>query len=80
MSSIVAHREQRIRERAHALWEAAGSPAGPHDEHFWLLAEKEIDAEWSGDATSDVGEPAATIVADGPAPSVMRPRRRRKQL
>ena len=32
---------QRIRERAHALWQAAGHPHGRHDE-FWLQAEREL--------------------------------------
>lgn len=35
------NRENRIRERAHSLWQAAGSPEGEHDVH-WLQAEQEI--------------------------------------
>ncbi|SMD17290.1 Protein of unknown function [Rhizobium sp. RU36D] len=34
-------RETRIRERAYAMWQAAGSPDGQHDTH-WADAEREI--------------------------------------
>ena len=37
------HREERIRQRAHQLWLAAGTPNG-RDNEFWHLAEAEIDA------------------------------------
>ena len=37
-------REQRIRERAHSLWEAAGRPEG-RDWEFWRWAEKLIAEE-----------------------------------
>ncbi len=33
--------QQRIRERAHELWEQSGRPAGRQDE-FWYQAEREI--------------------------------------
>jgi DUF2934 family protein len=35
---------QRIRERAHDLWEQAGRPDG-REEHFWLEAERQIREE-----------------------------------
>lgn len=35
-------REDRIRRRAHELWEQAGKPAG-EDQRFWREAEQEID-------------------------------------
>lgn len=41
-------REQRIRERAHALWEEAGSPQGREHE-FWHRAEELIAAETDPD-------------------------------
>ena len=49
--------ENRIRERAHELWEAAGRPHGQSDE-FWRTAEREVAeiAEQGG----DVAEPAVT--------------------
>lgn len=37
-------RENRIRERAHHIWERAGSPDGQEAEH-WRQAEAEIMAE-----------------------------------
>lgn len=36
--------EQQIRERAYAIWEREGRPAGRHLEH-WATAEQEIKAE-----------------------------------
>ena len=41
--------QERIRERAQAIWEREGRPDGRHDEH-WGQAENEINAE--GDAAS----------------------------
>ena len=35
---------QKIRERAHDLWEQAGKPDG-REEHFWLEAERQIREE-----------------------------------
>jgi hypothetical protein len=35
-------RSSKIRERAHSLWQNAGSPEGGQDEH-WFRAEREID-------------------------------------
>ena len=37
-------REERIRQRAHELWEREGRPHGRHDDH-WQQAREEIDAE-----------------------------------
>lgn len=37
-------REERIRERAYAIWEREGGQHGRHDEH-WQRAETEIGAE-----------------------------------
>jgi hypothetical protein len=36
--------EQKLRERAHKLWEAAGKPSGKED-HFWLEAERQLAEE-----------------------------------
>ena len=33
--------EERVRERAHDLWEQHGSPQG-RDQEFWLRAEREL--------------------------------------
>ena len=37
-------REERIRQRAHELWERDGRPHGRHDDH-WQQAREEIEAE-----------------------------------
>jgi hypothetical protein len=39
-----AEREKRIRERAHQLWEAEGSPDGRLEE-YWLRAQELIEDE-----------------------------------
>jgi Protein of unknown function (DUF2934) len=39
--------EERIRERAHAIWDKEGRPEGKELEH-WLRAEAEIVAEEKG--------------------------------
>ena len=36
--------EQRIRERAHDIWQREGRPEGRHDQH-WEQARREIEAE-----------------------------------
>lgn len=38
-----AHDEERVRARAHELWEAAGRPEGDGVE-FWYQAERELNA------------------------------------
>ena len=37
-------KEQRVRMRAHEIWERHGRPDGRHDEH-WQQAEREIEME-----------------------------------
>jgi hypothetical protein len=44
MSEHEPTREQRIEERAYALWELAGRPQG-RDEEFWEQAYQEVTAE-----------------------------------
>ena len=36
--------QEKVRARAHALWEREGCPEG-RAEHFWLMAEEELRAE-----------------------------------
>jgi hypothetical protein len=43
-----AERDERIRRRAFALWEADGRPDGMEQE-YWYRAEREIDAASAGD-------------------------------
>ncbi|MDX8535823.1 DUF2934 domain-containing protein [Mesorhizobium sp. VK25A] len=44
-------RHERIRQRAHEIWERAGRPEGAHLEH-WDQATAEIDAAGKGKAKS----------------------------
>ena len=41
--------EERIRRRAHAIWEREGRPEGRREEH-WAQARREIEAEEGGSA------------------------------
>lgn len=53
-------KHERIRQRAHAIWESEGRPEGEHERH-WAKAIAEIDAE-------DVGQPPLeTTTGAGPA-------------
>ncbi|RUV74227.1 MAG: DUF2934 domain-containing protein [Mesorhizobium sp.] len=56
-------RQERIRQRAHAIWEQAGRPDGAHQQH-WDQATAEIDGEESrpkakGRATGKATKPKA---------------------
>jgi hypothetical protein len=53
-------KEDRIRQRANAIWEREGRPEDRHAEH-WAQAQREIEAE--GDAPQ--GRPAAGTSAPG---------------
>lgn len=46
---------QKVRERAHALWEQAGRPHGQDAEH-WSQAEREIAAEEDAQSSASVGK------------------------
>lgn len=48
-------RQERIRKRAHAIWESHGRPDGSAHEH-WEQATREIDAQ---DASAKAKKPAA---------------------
>lgn len=47
--------QERISQRARAIWESAGQPDGAHDEH-WQQACREIEAE---DSTTTSDQTAA---------------------
>jgi hypothetical protein len=49
--------DQRIRERAHQLWEAAGSPEG-REQEFWYQAEREL----KGDSANNPVEKSDTFI------------------
>ena len=68
-------REQKIRERAHALWEQEGRPEG-REHHHWQLATREIDGqtgEPTGDAGSASNRPQATPTSSGGLSSGLQP-------
>ena len=48
----MSDREQRIRERAHAMWLDEGQPAGEHERH-WEAACREIDAQVAASTDTD---------------------------
>jgi Protein of unknown function (DUF2934) len=52
------HLQERIRERAHAIWERQGRPHGRHQDH-WEEAEKEI-------ATETAAAPGGTLTGSKP--------------
>ena len=37
--------EQKVRERAYAIWKQEGHPEDVHPDRFWLMAERELLAE-----------------------------------
>jgi Protein of unknown function (DUF2934) len=53
--------QQQVRERAYAIWQREGSPAGSA-EQFWLMAEEELLAQ--GQSRPDV---SASALAEPPA-------------
>ena len=69
-------REQRIRQRAHAIWEAEGHPHGSDRSH-WDQAVREIDAEEAAQKkpARAAGKASAKAAADKPvkAPAAKKP-------
>jgi hypothetical protein len=65
--------QERIRQRAQAIWEREGRPEGRHEDH-WREAEKEIAAEDSGPAAA---RPRATVKKPRKAKAEPRPARTR---
>jgi len=49
------HTEEKIRDRAYALWVAAGSPDG-NEADFWHRAERELAEESGVDLSEDAAE------------------------
>lgn len=67
-ATVTDDRQERIRQRAHAIWEEAGRPDGAHQQH-WEQATAEIDGEES--------RPKAKGPATGKStkPKTVRPRK-----
>lgn len=61
-------RIERIRQRAHEIWEREGRPHGLEQEH-WDRATREIDAE-GGQVSETTQNPDAASTATGANPSV----------
>jgi len=59
--------QQRIRDKAHQLWEEAGSPAG-EDQRFWFEAKIAIDGE---EAKLDKEVDGSFPASDPPSSSVV---------
>lgn len=59
--------QERIRERAYALWEAAGSPEGD-DLWFWVEAERQLSEESDDSSSEETSENPAVQ----PAPTLLR--------
>lgn len=51
-------RAERVRRRAHDIWEREGRPEGQHDEH-WAQAEAEVDDEIRAERQSEETESSA---------------------
>ncbi|OCP06323.1 hypothetical protein BC374_20245 [Ensifer sp. LC13] len=61
-------KEERIRRRAHAIWESEGRPFGEEERH-WEQARREIEEGPPSDAPgSGEDEDTGTIVAPATAP------------
>ncbi|WP_352541121.1 MULTISPECIES: DUF2934 domain-containing protein [unclassified Mesorhizobium] len=67
-------RQERIRQRAHAIWEQAGRPDGAHQQH-WDQATAEIDAETAAPETASRPKPKARHLGRPPARTEAKPRR-----
>ena len=62
-------REQRVRARAHEIWEREGRPHG-HDQRHWIEAERELAARASDEKEPPppVPEPDPLAGASDPTP------------
>lgn len=67
------NRQERIRRRAHAIWEQAGRPDGAHQQH-WDQAAAEIDGGESGPKAKLAKKPAAAKDTKPKEPKDTRPK------
>ena len=58
--------EERIRQRAHEIWEREGRPEGRHEEH-WAQAHREIEAEGGSQPEPAAPDASPTDPAPGTA-------------
>ena len=47
-----SEKQTRIEQRAYALWQAEGQPAGKHEQH-WLQAARDVEAEENGSSRGE---------------------------
>ncbi|RWP31140.1 DUF2934 domain-containing protein [Mesorhizobium sp.] len=66
-------RQERIRRRAHAIWEQAGRPDGAHQQH-WDQAAAEIDGGESGPKAKLAKKPASAKDTKPKEPKDTRPK------
>ena len=67
---MATSRDDRIRERAHAIWISEGRPEGQHDDH-WRRASEDIDRESAGPfADSAPGAGGSKVDGNGLATSL----------
>ena len=62
-------REERIRQRAYAIWLAAGQPHGEHEAH-WGQAAEEIDTDPGDLPVAPEDDDAVRNGIDRPAPAI----------
>jgi hypothetical protein len=60
----MTQQDDKIRDRAYALWEAAGSPEGD-DQRFWHQAERELAEEGDLDTSEEQSKGAKPVVQAG---------------
>jgi len=75
---VTDDRQERIRRRAHAIWEQAGRPEGAHQQH-WDQATAEIDGEKSKPKAKAARTKGKAAAKDGRSkdtkPKAARPRK-----
>ncbi|TGQ66644.1 MAG: DUF2934 domain-containing protein [Mesorhizobium sp.] len=59
-------RQERIRNRAHQIWQEEGQPAGQHERH-WHQAAADVDREDSGTKPPMAKKPSKTAAGAGKA-------------
>jgi hypothetical protein len=64
-------RDERIRERAHQIWEREGREEGSHDAH-WQRAERELDEEEREGGTESSQDEPRQMTGEGPAKGMAR--------
>ena len=60
--------QERIKQRAHEIWESEGRPEGRDSDH-WSRAEQELRSEMGGEQPADLGDepkPARNAAATKP--------------